>query len=281
MREELDEATAHDAVMRISPEVLKTYANRIPDWHSMTWVQRFEACEHQPQQRQGSEPQQEQEQQSQQPQRSEVPPEPRPHLQPQPHSENSVLGQVGDALAKMGDALAKAMPKTEPMQVDSEPERRLEVREMDSAAKNAGVARGFLDEVEPLCRIAHDLLQKSEVRTLRGVVTASADADYKQTIGLYNEMCKPARTAIHDVQSAALALAQSAVAQERIYAKSAQRAEAERAKAAADAAGAGPAFEDDSWKLGCLLPLVDLPQIARTIATHILRLNMKLEKLKK
>ena len=46
--------------------------------------------------------------------------------------------------------------------------------------------------------------------------------------------------------------------------------------------GGGVKWEDQHFdKKLCILPMVDLPRIARTIATHILRLNMKLEKLKK
>ena len=47
--------------------------------------------------------------------------------------------------------------------------------------------------------------------------------------------------------------------------------------------GEGGGKEEDQHfdKKLCILPMVDLPRIARTIATHILRLNMKLEKLKK
>ena len=45
--------------------------------------------------------------------------------------------------------------------------------------------------------------------------------------------------------------------------------------------GGGKKEDQHFDKKLCILPMVDLPRIARTIATHILRLNMKLEKLKK
>ena len=47
------------------------------------------------------------------------------------------------------------------------------------------------------------------------------------------------------------------------------------------AGGEGGGVDQHFDKKLCILPMVDLPRIARTIATHILRLNMKLEKLKK